>query len=239
MFRGSYEHAFAGDERWRSPTSLRALHSIGSLHRATSSDLRSSRACSATPNPYGSSLGARVSRCSAPAPPPTTSRPPVPSNPTVRAGRYVGWLDLAPLDWISYGARRGNHEVMVQGTFANVRQRNRLAPGTEAAHGCPSTRVRRRRVRKESLGLTGHEILAISVRSALNSGEAPTVSPFERMTPCSQLAFPSTPPTKPLTSGLGDRAAPASSSVASKSSGHRSNSAPSTRRFRVATGRPR
>jgi aconitate hydratase len=38
---------------------------------------------------------------------------------------------VRPRDFNSYGARRGNHEVMVRGTFANIRLRNRLAPGTE------------------------------------------------------------------------------------------------------------
>jgi aconitate hydratase A / 2-methylisocitrate dehydratase len=38
---------------------------------------------------------------------------------------------VAPRDFNSYGARRGNHEVMVRGTFANTRLRNQLAPGTE------------------------------------------------------------------------------------------------------------
>jgi aconitate hydratase len=38
---------------------------------------------------------------------------------------------VAPADFNSYGARRGNHEVMVRGTFANIRLRNLLAPGTE------------------------------------------------------------------------------------------------------------
>ena len=41
---------------------------------------------------------------------------------------------MASPDFNSYGARRGNHEVMVRGTFANVRLRNRLAPGTEGSH---------------------------------------------------------------------------------------------------------
>ncbi|MBI3909323.1 MAG: aconitate hydratase AcnA [Armatimonadetes bacterium] len=47
------------------------------------------------------------------------------------AGRYLIERGVAPADFNSYGARRGNHEVMVRGTFANVRLRNRLAPGTE------------------------------------------------------------------------------------------------------------
>jgi aconitate hydratase len=38
---------------------------------------------------------------------------------------------VKPSEFNSYGSRRGNHEVMVRGTFANVRLRNRLAPGTE------------------------------------------------------------------------------------------------------------
>jgi aconitate hydratase len=38
---------------------------------------------------------------------------------------------VRPVDFNSYGARRGNHEVMVRGTFANIRLRNQLAPGTE------------------------------------------------------------------------------------------------------------
>jgi aconitate hydratase len=47
------------------------------------------------------------------------------------AGRYLMGLGVEPKDFNSYGARRGNHEVMVRGTFANVRLRNLLAPGTE------------------------------------------------------------------------------------------------------------
>jgi aconitate hydratase len=47
------------------------------------------------------------------------------------AGRYLISLGVPPKDFNSYGARRGNHEVMVRGTLANVRLRNQLAPGTE------------------------------------------------------------------------------------------------------------
>jgi aconitate hydratase len=47
------------------------------------------------------------------------------------AGRYLIERGVKPSDFNSYGARRGNHEVMVRGTFANVRLRNQLAPGTE------------------------------------------------------------------------------------------------------------
>ena len=47
------------------------------------------------------------------------------------AGKYLIANGVAFKDFNSYGSRRGNHEVMVRGTFANVRLRNRLAPGTE------------------------------------------------------------------------------------------------------------
>ncbi|BEP15681.1 aconitate hydratase AcnA [Acidothermaceae bacterium B102] len=47
------------------------------------------------------------------------------------AGRYLTDHGVAPADFNSYGSRRGNDEVMVRGTFANIRLRNQLAPGTE------------------------------------------------------------------------------------------------------------
>ena len=49
------------------------------------------------------------------------------------AGEYLTALGIAPEDFNSYGSRRGNHQVMVRGTFANVRLKNRLAPGTEGS----------------------------------------------------------------------------------------------------------
>src|SRR5690349_13198961 len=47
------------------------------------------------------------------------------------AGKYLISHGVQPKDFNSYGARRGNHEVMMRGTFANIRLRNMLAPGTE------------------------------------------------------------------------------------------------------------
>ena len=47
------------------------------------------------------------------------------------AGKYLIARGVQPKDFNSYGARRGNHEVMMRGTFANIRLRNLLAPGTE------------------------------------------------------------------------------------------------------------
>ena len=50
---------------------------------------------------------------------------------SVPAGTYLTGHGVSNQDFNSYGTRRGNHEVMVRGTFANVRLRNQLAPGTE------------------------------------------------------------------------------------------------------------
>ena len=51
-------------------------------------------------------------------------------SPSSSAGLYLKEKGISPRDFNSYGSRRGNHEVMMRGTFANVRIRNMLAPGT-------------------------------------------------------------------------------------------------------------
>ena len=60
--------------------------------------------------------------------------------PGTPAGRYLVEHGVEPRDFNSYGARRGNHEVMVRGTFANIRLRNALADGARAASPriCPT-----------------------------------------------------------------------------------------------------
>ncbi len=64
------------------------------------------------------------------------------------AGKYLSEHDVDRRDFNSYGSRRGNHEVMIRGTFANIRLRNQLAPGTEGgftrdftADGAPVTTI--------------------------------------------------------------------------------------------------
>ncbi len=52
-------------------------------------------------------------------------------KPDSPAGQYLRERGVRPADFNSFGSRRGNHEVMMRGTFANIRLRNRLAPGTE------------------------------------------------------------------------------------------------------------
>ena len=69
--------------------------------------------------------------CSATRSPPITSRRPARSRRTVPAGQLpassTAW---SRRDFNSYGARRGNHEVMMRGTFGNIRLSNELVPGT-------------------------------------------------------------------------------------------------------------
>ena len=50
------------------------------------------------------------------------------------AGKYLQAHGIAPGDFNSYGSRRGNHEVMMRGTFANIRIRNKLVPGVEGGY---------------------------------------------------------------------------------------------------------
>jgi aconitate hydratase len=52
------------------------------------------------------------------------------------AAQYLEANGVKPSDFNSYGSRRGNHEVMMRGTFANIRLRNQLAPGTEGGWTC-------------------------------------------------------------------------------------------------------
>ena len=83
---------------------------------------------------HGRRAGARSSRspapgcspCSATSSPPTTSRPPARSRRTARPARWLIDNGVEPRDFNSYGSRRGNHEVMIRGTFANIRLRNQL-----------------------------------------------------------------------------------------------------------------
>ncbi len=52
-------------------------------------------------------------------------------KPDTPAGQYLTERQVAPKDFNSYGARRGNHEVMMRGTFANIRIKNQMVPGVE------------------------------------------------------------------------------------------------------------
>jgi len=131
MFRKEYADVFSGDERWRSlqvpEGDLYAWDSKSTYiklppffedmpaHPPAPQDIREARVLAL--------LGDSVT---------TDHISPAGSIPAESpAGKYLIAQGVAPKDFNSYGARRGNHEVMMRGTFANIRLRNQLAPGTE------------------------------------------------------------------------------------------------------------
>ena len=134
MFRQSYEDAFTGDENWRS---LEIASGTSFDWQPSSSYIRRPpffEAMGRDPEPVRDIVGARALAVLGDSITTDHISPAGSIKPDSAAGRYLFELGLSPSDFNSYGARRGNHEVMVRGTFANVRLRNRLAPGTEGAH---------------------------------------------------------------------------------------------------------
>jgi aconitate hydratase len=131
MFRKSYAQVFEGDERWKSlpvPAGHRFEWEQGStyIRRAPYFD-----GMPAQPGPVCDILGARVLCVLGDSITTDHISPAGSIRKTSPAGQHLVALGVQPLDFNSYGARRGNHEVMVRGTFANVRLKNRLAPETE------------------------------------------------------------------------------------------------------------
>jgi aconitate hydratase len=131
MFRKSYEEVFDGDERWNSlevPT--------GDLFHwdEESTYVRQPpffEDLPKEPEPIEDIDGARVLALLGDS---VTTDHISPAGSIKRdspAGRYLIEHDVQPKGFNSYGSRRGNHEVMMRGTFANIRLRNQLAPGTE------------------------------------------------------------------------------------------------------------
>jgi aconitate hydratase len=131
MFRKSYAQVFQGDERWNSlevPTGESFAWEDASTYvrRPPYFD-----GMPATPEPVTDIHGARVLAVLGDS---VTTDHISPAGVIKRdspAGRYLVEQGVGPRDFNSYGSRRGNHEVMIRGTFANIRLRNRLAPGTE------------------------------------------------------------------------------------------------------------
>ena len=131
MFLEQYAHVFDGDERWRSlpiPTGERFEWTDDSTYIRNPPFFEG---ITAEPTFPSDILGARALAVLGDSV--TTDHiSPAGSIPADSpAGRYLVSKGVAPADFNSYGARRGNHEVMMRGTFANIRLRNQLAPGTE------------------------------------------------------------------------------------------------------------
>ena len=131
MFRSRYASVFEGDERWKA---------IGGAGGGTFAWDASStyvlrppffEGIGADPRPVPDITGARVLAVLGDSVTTDHISPAGSIRPTSPAGRYLTEHGVEQTDFNSYGARRGNHEVMMRGTFANVRLRNLLAPGTE------------------------------------------------------------------------------------------------------------
>ena len=105
---------------------------LGRATRPTCASRRTSRACRRARAGHRHRSARACSPCSATASRPTTSRRRARSRSDGPAGALPrASTASSPRDFNSYGSRRGNHEVMMRGTFANIRLRNQLAPGTE------------------------------------------------------------------------------------------------------------
>jgi aconitate hydratase len=131
MFLDKYAQVFDGDERWRSlpiPTGQRFEWSDDSTYIRNPPFFED---LTRLPSPPSDIRGARVLAVLGDSV--TTDHiSPAGSIPADSpAGKYLIAKGVKPSDFNSYGARRGNHEVMMRGTFANIRLRNQLAPGTE------------------------------------------------------------------------------------------------------------
>ncbi|MBX3184363.1 MAG: aconitate hydratase AcnA [Polyangiaceae bacterium] len=131
MFMGEYAHVFEGDESWRAlsvPQGDRFVWDPDSTYvrRPTFFD-----GLGKEPPPVTDIAGARVLAMLGDSV--TTDHISPAGNIAEHspAGAYLKERGVARKDFNSYGSRRGNHEVMVRGTFANIRLRNQLAPGTE------------------------------------------------------------------------------------------------------------
>ena len=131
MFRKSYGEVFAGDERWNwlpVPEGDRFAWDENSTYVRLPPYFEG---MPAQPEPLGDIEGARVLALLGDS---VTTDHISPAGSIKRdgpAGAYLQEHGVAPRDFNSYGSRRGNHEVMMRGTFANIRLRNQLAPGTE------------------------------------------------------------------------------------------------------------
>jgi aconitate hydratase len=130
MFRRRYASVFEGDERWRGDTGTAATFdwdpsSTYVLRPPFFEGLR------AEPDAVPDVVGARVLALLGDSVTTDHISPAGSIRPDSPAGVYLTEHGVERAEYNSYGARRGNHEVMMRGTFANVRLRNLVAPGTE------------------------------------------------------------------------------------------------------------
>ena len=131
MFATNYADVFAGDERWRSlPTPSGDTFAWD----GSSTYVRKPpyfEGMTREPAPVADITGARVLAKLGDSVTTDHISPAGSIKPDSPAGRYLAEHGVDRRDFNSYGSRRGNHEVMIRGTFANIRLRNQLVPGVE------------------------------------------------------------------------------------------------------------
>ena len=131
QFRNQYAHALEGDERWRK---LQAPSSNTFAWDEKSTYVRRPpffENLPKEPSPVQDVKGARVLALLGDSVTTDHISPAGSIAKSSPAARYLMEQGVEPKDFNSYGSRRGNHEVMVRGTFANIRLRNLLVPGVE------------------------------------------------------------------------------------------------------------
>jgi aconitate hydratase len=131
MFQQSYADVFQGDERWQGldvPEGSQFAWDESSTYIRKPTFLEG---MTMTPPVPAEITGARVLALLGDSVTTDHISPAGSIKADSPAGQYLIEQGVAPSDFNSYGARRGNHEVMVRGTFANIRLRNQMAPGTE------------------------------------------------------------------------------------------------------------
>jgi len=130
MFRNSYRDVFKGDTRWQQlPVPQGNRYAWGDstyIRKPTFLE-----GMTMTPPPPTELRGGRVLALLGDSVTTDHISPAGAIKADSPAGKYLIEHGVKPSDFNSYGARRGNHEVMVRGTFANTRLRNQIAPGTE------------------------------------------------------------------------------------------------------------
>ncbi len=134
MFAKGYADVFAGDERWQNlptPTGDTFTWDEDSTYvrKAPYFD-----GMDKTPSPVTDIEGARVLLKLGDSVTTDHISPAGNIKKDSPAGQYLTEHGVEQRDFNSYGSRRGNHEVMIRGTFANIRLRNQVAPGTEGGY---------------------------------------------------------------------------------------------------------
>ncbi|MDA0567110.1 aconitate hydratase AcnA [Streptomonospora sp. S1-112] len=134
MYESAYSDVFAGDERWRSlPTPTGNTFEWD----ADSTYVRKPpyfEGMGVEPEAVTDITGARVLAKLGDSVTTDHISPAGSIKPDTPAGQYLKAHGVERRDFNSYGSRRGNHEVMIRGTFANIRLRNQIAPGTEGGY---------------------------------------------------------------------------------------------------------